>query len=228
MKKQEIYDKIVECQQKLLNEFDYYFPLNPRGIENFVLRTSKQELEYDLSNLERLYQKKVVEKKTNDYYATDEGSKELDDVNRRIVEVEKKIGDLKLIAENTITNVIKEWLGENWKVNIYKHNMEVCMLDSEGKCIFGKHFTLRWQFPYGKPHTFENFKYTMSYTLGEISFVEGNSEGVEYLTALGKFVSDKEQLDSLKRYIYEVDQRWDVLINEVNRLDEIKQNPLNL
>jgi hypothetical protein len=228
MKKQEIYDKIVEYQQKLLSEFDYYFPFNPNGNENYVTRTSKQELEYDLFNLERLYQKKVVEKKTNDYYLTDEGSKELDEVNRKIFDIESKIGDLKLVAENTLTNIIKEWLGENWKVDIYHSNIEVFMLDSEGKRIFGKYFTLRWQFPYGRPHTFDNFKYTMGYTLGEISFVEGNNEGVEYLTALGKFVSDNERLEGIKRYIYEVEQKWDVLLSEVNRLDEIKRNPLHL
>lgn len=75
MKKQEIFDKMAEVQGKLKNEFNFEYWLNPRGIDNYVARTSKQELEYELSNLEKLYKSKLIESKTNEYYSTEDGKK---------------------------------------------------------------------------------------------------------------------------------------------------------
>ena len=228
MKKQEIFDKMVEVQSKLKNEFNFDYWLNPRGIDNYVARTSKQDLEYTLKRLEDLYLSHLVECKTNEYYATDEGSKMLENVNERISNYENKISDLKSLAETKLTSIIKEWLGENWKVILSNSYMEVWMTNENGECKFGKYFVLRFHHPYGVDKTFENFKYTMTYTLGEISFVEGNEDSVEYIKALGTFVGDNERLEGIKRYIYEVVQKWDCLLEVLNKLDELKRNPLNL
>ena len=228
MKKQEIFDKMVELQGKLKNEFNFVYWLNPRGIDKYVARSSKPELEYELKQLENLYNAKLIDSKTNKFYATDEGSKMLENVNKRISNYEHKISDLKSLAETKLTNIIKEWLGKNWKVILYQSSMEVWMTNENGECKFGKVFVLRFQHPYGVEKTFDNFKYTMSYTLGEVSFVEGNEDSVEYIKALGMFVTDNERLESLKRYIYEVVRKWDCLLEELNKLDELKRNPLNL
>ena len=102
------------------------------------------------------------------------------------------------------------------------------MLDKDGNRIFGKYFTLRFSSPYRAEKTFENFKYTMTYTLGEVSFTEGNEDSVEYVKALGMFVTDKERFEQIKHYIYDFEMQYDAFMEEINKLDEMKRNPLNL
>lgn len=228
MKKQEIFDKMVEVQSKLKNEFNFVYWLNPRGIDNYVARTSKQELEYELSNLEKIYKSKLIESKTNEYYSTEEGKKFRDEISLKITNLENKWTDLKMVTQTTIDILVKELLGNNWKVSLYNTNIEVCMTNESGECMFGKYFVLRFHHPYGVKKTFENFKYTMTYTLGEISFVEGNEDSVEYVKALGMFVADKARFDQIKRYVYDYSINVDEILEEINKLDNLKRNPLNL
>ena len=228
MKKQEIYDKIIDFQTKLHDEFNVFIPVNPRGLDNYVARTSKQELKYELSNLENLYKSKLIESKTNEYYLTEEGKKFRDEISQKITNLENKCDRLRMVTQNIIDRLVKELLGENWKVNFYNTNMEVCMTNENGECMFGKYFVLRYHHPYGVEKTLENFKYTMTYTLGEISFVEGNEDSVEYVKALGMFVADKARFDQIKRFIYNYSIKLDETLEEINKLDEMKRNPLNL
>lgn len=228
MKKQEIYDKMVEVQSKLETEFNVFIPVNPRGGDNYVARTSKQELEYKLSNLEKLYKSKLIDIKTNEYYSSEDGKKFRDEILLKITNLENKCTYAKNYAQDSIDKIIKEWLGKNWKAELYNTNLDVCMLDKDGNKIFGKYFTLRFMFPYRAEKTFDNFKYTMTYTLGEVSFVEGNEDSVEYVKALGMFVTDKERFEQIKHYIYDFEMQYDAFMEEINKLDEIKRNPLNL
>ena len=228
MKKQEIYNKIIDFQTKLHDEFNVFIPVNPRGLDNYVARTSKQELKYELSNLENLYKSKLIESKTNEYYSTEDGKKFRDEISQKITNLENKCDRLRMVTQNIIDRLVKELLGENWKVNFYNTNMEVCMTNENGECMFGKYFVLRYHHPYGVEKTLENFKYTMTYTLGEISFVEGNEYSVEYVKALGMFVADKARFDQIKRFIYNYSIKLDETLEEVNKLDEMKRNPLNL
>lgn len=228
MKKQEIFDRMVELQGKLKNEFNFDFWLNPRGIDNYVARTSKQELKYELSNLENLYHSKLIESKTNEYYSTEEGKKFQNEISQKISDLENKCDRLRVVAQTIIDILVKELLGENWKVSLYNTNMEVCMTNENGECMFGKYFVLRYHHPYGVEKTLENFKYTMTYTLGEISFVEGNEDSVEYVKALGMFVGDKARFDQIKLFVYNYSIKLDETLEEINKLDEMKRNPLNL
>lgn len=228
MKKQEIFDKMVEVQGKLKNEFNFDFWLNPRGIDNYIARTSKQELEYELSNLENLYHSKLIESKTNEYYATEDGKKFRNEISQKISALENKCDRLRVVAQTTIDILVKELLGNNWKVSLYNTKLEVCMTNENGECMFGKYFVLRYRHPYGVEKTLENFKYTMTYTLGEISFVEGNEDSVEYVKALGMFVGDKARFDQIKLFVYNYSIKLDETLEEINKLDELKRNPLNL
>lgn len=228
MKKQEIYNKIIDFQTKLHDEFNVFIPVNPRGIDNYVARTSKRELEYELSNLENIYKSKLIESKTNEYYSTEDGKKFRNEISQKISALENKCDRLRVVAQTTIDILVKELLGNNWKVNLYNTKLEVCMTNENGECMFGKYFVLRFQHPYGVKKTFENFKYTMTYTLGEISFVEGNEDSVEYVKALGMFVGDKARFDQIKRYVYDYSIKLDETLEEINKLDELKRNPLNL
>lgn len=228
MKKQEIFDRMVELQGKLKNEFNFVYWLNPRGIDNYVERTSKKELEYELINLEKLYQSKLIDSKTNEYYSTEDGKKFRDEISLKITNLENKCDRLRVVAQTTIDILVKELLGENWKVSLYNTNMEICMTNENGECMFGKYFVLRFHHPYGVEKTFENFKYIMTYTLGEISFVEGNEDSVEYVKGLGMFVGDKARFEQIKRFVYNYSIKLDETLEEVNKLDEMKRNPLNL
>lgn len=228
MKKQEIYNKIIDFQTKLHDEFNVFIPVNPRGIGNYVARTSKQELKYELSNLENLYKSKLIESKTSEYYSTEDGKKFQNEISLKITNLENKCDRLRMVTQNIIDRLVKELLGENWKVNLYNTNMEVCMTNENGECMFGKFFVLRYHHPYGVEKTLENFKYTMTYTLGEISFVEGNEDSVEYVKALGMFVGDKARFDQIKLFVYNYSIKLDETLEEINKLDEMKRNPLNL
>ena len=228
MKKQEIFDKMVEVQSRLKNEFNFDLWLNPRGIDNYVARTSKRELEYGLKQLENLYHSKLIESKTNEYYSTEDGKKFQNEISQKIIDLENKCADLRMVTQTTIDILVKELLGDNWKVSLYNTNMEVNMLNEKGECMFGKYFVLRYHHPYGVEKTFENFKYTMTYTLGEISFVEGNEDSVEYVKALGMFVADKARFEQIKQYVYDYSIKLDETLEEINKLDEMKRNPLNL
>ena len=228
MKKQEIYEKMVDLQGKLKTEFNVIYWINPRGVDNYVARTSKQELEYELRYLEKLYKSKLIDIKTNEYYSSEDGKKFRDEILLKITNLENKCTYAKNYAQDSIDKIIKEWLGKNWKAELYNTNLDVCMLDKDGNKIFGKYFTLRFMFPYHTEKTFENFKYTMTYTLGEVSFTEGNEDSVEYVKALGVFVTDKERFEQIKHYIYDFEMQYDAFMEEINKLDEMKRNPLNL
>ena len=155
---------------------------------------AEKELKYELFNLENLYHSKLIESKTNEYYSTEDGKKFQNEISQKISDLENKCDRLRVVAQTTIDILVKELLGENWKVSLYNTNMEICMTNENGECMFGKYFVLRFHHPYGVEKTLENFKYTMTYTLGEISFVEGNEDSVEYVKALGMFVADKARL----------------------------------
>ena len=228
MTKNEIYEKMVDLQGKLKTNFNVCYWLNPRGVNNYVNKATKAELEFELNTMEDLYHKKTIEKKTSIYYSSEEGKKELETITQKITELENKCTYAKNYAQDSIDKIIKEWLGKNWKAELYNDNLDVCMLDKDGNRIFGKYFTLRFTFPYRAEKTFENFKYTMTYTLGEVSFVEGNEDSVEYVKALGMFVADKERFEQIKHYIYDFEMQYDAFMEEINKLDEMKRNPLNL
>ena len=108
MKKQEIYNKIIDFQTKLHDEFNVFIPVNPRGIDNYIARTSKQELEYELSNLEKLYKSKLIESKTNEYYATEDGKKFRNEISLKITNLENKCADLRVVTQTTIDILVKE------------------------------------------------------------------------------------------------------------------------
>lgn len=221
MTKKEIYSKVVEVQQKMLNEFGYYYPITIRNVSKYLTRTTKEELENELNILEHLYEIKCLDKKRREYFATDEGKAELDRINKRLEELRSAKDELMNITTAELDKLIKNNYCD-WGVTLYPHLVNVSMLDEDGKPIPGHNFDISW---------YDDNDVVLRFSCGGLSSfeIENDEYRCDLIEVIHDFLHSRKfktgVYDQFKAHICQFAILNKAFKKEIDDLEEMKTNP---
>lgn len=191
-----------------------------------IKKLSKSEVENELVCTKVRYSKLLVQKKKDDFYATPNGAlykrlleSECDDLQKQVKETLEK-------SRQVVEKTIKYLLGERWGVfHFGEHSFEVALTNNEGNPIFGHSFTIYIDNPLFEKATIKNTYVDLNYgILGSFNVLE-DADRRELLRGLYKFSSELDEVDNIRKYMFEVRQKLDYLYEIIDKKRKALDNP---
>ncbi len=224
--KEKIYRKYVVAQNKL-NALKGEEPLlETENADWYFLKThTKDDLNNMLYRAEAAYDELVEKMRVENYYNTEEGALEKENLIKRIDELKSERRTLVKTVTQNVDTFIKEWLGDDWGCsNIGTSSTEIGLVEKKGEYnsfYFGHNFTIYYN------DWFRTNRFEMNYGCMGCFDISGNDEAgnlrCKYLLGMGTFASDKQRLSVLHGYLKDfvdkfnkIDREMDVLTHNLN------------
>lgn len=167
---------------------------------------TKDEINRMIHNVEIAYEDEVEKLRVENYFNTEEGKAEKENLTKQIENGINERCELIVSTTKRIDSFIKEWLGNDWGCGLAGNSsIEIGMVEkvAENKAnhfYFGHTFTLYYN------DYFTKDRFEMNYgCMDSFGLLDGSKESdlrCQYLLGMGKFSTDKEKLAELKSILY--------------------------
>ena len=191
----------------------------------FAKSYTKDDINRMIRNAEIDYEDEVEKLRVENYFNTEEGKAEKENLTKQIEEGINERRELIVSTTKRIDSFIKEWLGNDWGCGLVGNSsIQIGMVENvaENKAnhfYFGHTFTLYYN------DYFTKDRFEMNYgCMGSFGLLDGSKESdlrCQYLLGMGKFASNKEKLAELKNILADFCKRE---YNYSQRLDALRHN----
>ena len=229
--KEKLYEEYVIAKNKLNalrgekliggDNIEEFF--NSNAFAYYAKSYKKDDINRMIHNVEIAYEDEVEKLRVENYFNTEEGKAEKENLTKQIENGINERHELIVSATKRIDSFIKEWLGDDWGCGLVGNSsIQIGMVENiaENKAnhfYFGHTFTL-----YYNDYFIKKGRFDMNYgSMGSFSLLDESKESdlrCKYLLGMGKFSSDKEKLTELKNILkdfcakeYKLSQLLDVL-----------------
>lgn len=208
--KEKLYKEYVIAKNKLNalrgekliggDNIEEYF--NSNTFAYYAKSYTKDEINRMIHNVEIAYEDEVEKLRVENYFNTEEGKAEKENLTKQIENGVNERRELIVSTTKIIDSFIKEWLGNDWGCGLVGNSsIQIGMVENvaENKAnhfYFGHTFTLYYN------DYFTKDRFEMNYgCMGSFGLLDGSKENdlrCQYLLGMGKFSSNKEKLAELK------------------------------
>ena len=202
------------------DNIEEYF--NSNTFAYYAKSYTKDDINRMIRNAEIAYEDEVEKLRVENYFNTEEGKAEKENLTKQIETGVNERRELIVSTTILIDSFIKEWLGNNWGCGLVGNSsIQIGMVEkvAENKAnhfYFGHTFTLYYNDYFAKD------RFEMNYgCMGSFGLLNGSKESdlrCQYLLGMGKFSTNKEKLTELKNILvtfckkeYKYNQTLDVL-----------------
>ncbi len=205
------------------DNIEEYF--NSNTFAYYAKSYTKDEINRMIHNVEIAYEDEVEKLRVENYFNTEEGKAEKENLTKQIENGINERRELIISTTKRIDSFIKEWLGNDWGCGLVgKTDIEIGIVKSiseneENDFYFGHTFTLYYNDCFAK----DRFK--MNYgCMGSFGLLNGSKESelrCQYLLGMGKFATNKEKLAELENILVTFCKKED---NYSRTLDALRYN----